>query len=174
MACCTVGRRFRDGGAAWVLLSSLGLSPGPQGVAGAGHEGGVGGTPVPPVTSCKFIATASVSRARLLSTTSCSRTPARSCVRVCRCRAPTRHGAADLVQHRRRTLLPGRVDDVRFRARDRGELAAPVEPRPARLVRCRDGGGVGQPRCSRGGRATPRRMPGSSCASALCSVSTDG
>ena len=40
------------------------------------------------VTSCMFIAAASVSRARLLSTSSCSTTPLSSCARACRCRAP--------------------------------------------------------------------------------------
>ena len=51
------------------------------------------------VTSCMFIAAVSVSRARLLSTRSCSTTPASSCVRAWRCRSADQDGTADLVEH---------------------------------------------------------------------------
>ena len=68
------------------------------------------------VTSCMFIVAASVSRARLESTSSCSTTPLSNCVRAWRCRAADQRGAADLVEHRRRALLERPVGHVLRRA----------------------------------------------------------
>ena len=82
-----------------------------------------------------FIAAASASRARFESTSSCSTNARQELTAGLPLSRAHQHGAADLVEHGRRTLLAGRIDDLRLQRVDRRQfLLASVQPE---LIRCR-------------------------------------
>ena len=118
-----------------------------QVVAGAGQKPAAAlahSLPAQP-PSCMFITAASVSRARLLSTTSCSTIAVRNCSRACFCRVSSSAARTDLVEDGRRALLVGRIDDVALRARrSRAFRACPFGRSRPVLMRARDDRAVGQ------------------------------
>ena len=90
------------------------------------------------VTSCMFIAAASASRSRLLSTSNCSTNAGEELAARLPLPGADEDGAADLVEHGRRALLVRRVDDVGLQRIDRRQLLlAPVEAKRAGVVACR-------------------------------------
>ncbi len=97
-----------------------------------------------------FMTAASVSRARLLSTRSCSTIAVRNCTRACFCRVSM--STAPLILSRTAVALCSLDGSITSLERvDRGQFAPAVEPQLARLIRARDQRAVGQIQRREGG-----------------------